>query len=799
MQVFSALNQAEDELLLLWSAVEKDKDAVRQRQLELRTSRQIHALAVHNGASAPHSAAAAAASGAPSSSSIKHGVVQAAGTHLHAQHLNQQQQDVNGGLHSVGQLKQQQQQEAHEIEPGDSWSVQGQDSCREQQPQQQQEEYAKRACADARGRGAEETAAGQQAAAEASVELGIQEAAAAVALGGGGVVEGTADEYSRAASRRTTFTSIDGDVYEEEVRRSWLQPGLGRGGMGVLKEEQDPSQERLLPSAHLKRPRVQEQGSGGGIGGMGGAGGGVGKWEAAKASLGAWWVQQQQWLEGPGWGVESSTSGAAGGSSAAYAAAAAASDGIDIGGVTGRGSPTGEIEPGLEKTFWHTLWAMLRDMYAVVRGPERKAFAIAAVLAVFDQATASTAVINYAPEVLSAQLGITSERNAILYPAVIAVTKCIGVAIALALVDDLGRRPLLIGGGVGCGVALFGAAAAMGSGSVVGFLAALCLFIFSFSLSWAGLYWVVVSEVFSMTAKSPASSAATSLLFLTGSVVNLLFLTMVGGLGLWAFVVFGGIALGSSWYVFRAVPETKGKTLAEIQALLQGLGSGEGDHKQLGFQDVVSSGLEAWGKGILWLGKHVMGRSGGRGEGEADVELMGLVIAGRQGSKQGAHMGAATSASSLTANGGKTLHDYPQQQQLELWQQREDTGQQLVDGKVEGQETVGASTNKNSSSSRREAPSPHQLQFSAVRLAQEKEQQAIPTASDSGGDLQMGTLQGNVAYYQQQAWQRQQAAAAAAAATGLGFGGGGLTLPLGQELRPHQPLGGAGGHNPALR
>eukprot|EP00775_Hariotina_reticulata_P006601 gene6601-6829_t len=227
-----------------------------------------------------------------------------------------------------------------------------------------------------------------------------------------------------------------------------------------------------------------------------------------------------------------------------------------------------QCEPGHEANVFVSLYAMLCDIVIVARGPERPAFLIAAALAVLDQATASTAVINYAPEVLSHQLGVAEAGSAILYPAVISVTKCIGAGIALLVVDAWGRRPLLIYGGIGCGAALVFAAVALAAGSVAGFLFCLCLFIFCFSTSWAGLYWVVVSEIFSMGSKSPATSAATSLLFLTGAVVNFVFLSLVGGLGPGAFGIFAAVAFGSAWYVYRAVPETKGRTLAEIQALL---------------------------------------------------------------------------------------------------------------------------------------------------------------------------------------------------------------------------------------
>jgi hypothetical protein len=69
-------------------------------------------------------------------------------------------------------------------------------------------------------------------------------------------------------------------------------------------------------------------------------------------------------------------------------------------------------------------------------------------------------------------------------------------------------------------------------------------------------------------AKSPATSAATSLLFLTGAITNFVYLTLVEELGVLAFVGFSCIAAGSALYVWRRVPETRGKTQAEVQALL---------------------------------------------------------------------------------------------------------------------------------------------------------------------------------------------------------------------------------------
>lgn len=48
-------------------------------------------------------------------------------------------------------------------------------------------------------------------------------------------------------------------------------------------------------------------------------------------------------------------------------------------------------------------------------------------------------------------------------------------------------------------------------------LAAMCAFMLAFSVSWAGIFWVLLSELFSMSVKSPAVAAATAALFLTGA------------------------------------------------------------------------------------------------------------------------------------------------------------------------------------------------------------------------------------------------------------------------------------------
>lgn len=149
-----------------------------------------------------------------------------------------------------------------------------------------------------------------------------------------------------------------------------------------------------------------------------------------------------------------------------------------------------------------------------------------------------------------------------------ALLQIVGVGLSVFLIDTAGRRPLLIWGGTSAALSMVILAVADHLAKPVFVLIAMCLFIASFSLSFAGVFWVLVSEIFSMSSKSPAASAATAVLFLAGAAANLVFLSLHEWLGSASFLVFGGVAAAGAVYCYINVPETMGKTLAEIQCLL---------------------------------------------------------------------------------------------------------------------------------------------------------------------------------------------------------------------------------------
>lgn len=92
----------------------------------------------------------------------------------------------------------------------------------------------------------------------------------------------------------------------------------------------------------------------------------------------------------------------------------------------------------------------------------------------------------------------------------------VGSVISMFLVDTAGRRALMVWGSALCGLTLLAVGVADGMHSAALLVTAMCAFILAFAASYAGVFWVLLSELFSMSAKAPATAAVTATLFLAG-------------------------------------------------------------------------------------------------------------------------------------------------------------------------------------------------------------------------------------------------------------------------------------------
>ena len=221
------------------------------------------------------------------------------------------------------------------------------------------------------------------------------------------------------------------------------------------------------------------------------------------------------------------------------------------------------------RRFASSLRSVLRDSLRVSRDPRsRRAFRVASTLAFFNQACASTAVINYAPTILE-RAGTADRGDAVFFASGVSLAKLVGVGCSVVLVDALGRRPLLIYGSVFGAASLLVLAVAYESSEDAAFasLLAMCSFMLAFSVSWAGVFWVVVAELFDATHHAAATSATLAWMFFVGAAVDAAFLPAADALG--GGVVFAALAAVlalAGAYAWAELTETKGKTLAEVHA-----------------------------------------------------------------------------------------------------------------------------------------------------------------------------------------------------------------------------------------
>jgi SP family galactose:H+ symporter-like MFS transporter len=209
----------------------------------------------------------------------------------------------------------------------------------------------------------------------------------------------------------------------------------------------------------------------------------------------------------------------------------------------------------------------------------RPALLIGVGLAVFQQITGINTVIYYAPTILQSA-GISSASGAILATAGIGVVNVLMTLVSMWLVDRMGRRPLLLIGIAGIvitlavlGFAFFRPGGALAEVAVITLMA----YVASFAISLGPIFWLLISEIYPLNIRGLAEGTAAAANWSANLLVSLTFLTLVEALGpartFWLYSFFAVAAWIFSYYL---VPETKGRTLEEIERSLHGAAPARG-------------------------------------------------------------------------------------------------------------------------------------------------------------------------------------------------------------------------------
>jgi len=189
-------------------------------------------------------------------------------------------------------------------------------------------------------------------------------------------------------------------------------------------------------------------------------------------------------------------------------------------------------------------------------------------IAVFSQAVGQNSIFSYAPEIFS-QAGM-GEKSAFIQSFIIGVINFLFTFIAILFIDKAGRKTLLYAGSL----LLFADAMVLAAAFYfhwggVWTLVSVLVFIAVYSASIGPVTWVALSEIFPNRVRGHAMAACTFALWLVNFFSTSAFPVLKQHLGLpITFALHGSICLGYFFFVLKKVPETKGRTLEEIEGLL---------------------------------------------------------------------------------------------------------------------------------------------------------------------------------------------------------------------------------------
>jgi SP family sugar:H+ symporter-like MFS transporter len=234
--------------------------------------------------------------------------------------------------------------------------------------------------------------------------------------------------------------------------------------------------------------------------------------------------------------------------------------------------------------------AIEEDQLAGRKGSLRgKAFGLQAVvwvgitLSVLQQFVGINVIFYYSTTLWKA-VGF-QEKDSLTISVATSVTNILVTLVAIALVDRIGRRPILLAGSVGMAVSLaamaLAFASATGTGSDITLpgawgpvaLVAANVFVISFGASWGPLVWVLLGEIFPARIRARALGLAAAAQWIANFAITLSFPVMAAGSLPLTYAMYALFAAASFFFVMYKVPETNGMSLEQAETLFVPKGS----------------------------------------------------------------------------------------------------------------------------------------------------------------------------------------------------------------------------------
>jgi SP family xylose:H+ symportor-like MFS transporter len=194
-------------------------------------------------------------------------------------------------------------------------------------------------------------------------------------------------------------------------------------------------------------------------------------------------------------------------------------------------------------------------------------------LSVFQQAVGINAVLYYAPRIFDSM----NMGNPMVQTVIMGIVNITFTLVAVFTVEKLGRKPLLIWGSIGMAIGAFGVAIS-NIVTVAPIIPVVSIMVYSasFMFSWGPICWVLISEIFPNTIRGAAVAIAVAFQWIFNFIVSSTFVPMynmqLGEMGdrfghMFSYALYGVICIIAAVFVYKLVPETKGKTLEEMTNL----------------------------------------------------------------------------------------------------------------------------------------------------------------------------------------------------------------------------------------
>ncbi|MDA3883696.1 MAG: D-xylose transporter XylE [Bacteroidales bacterium] len=191
---------------------------------------------------------------------------------------------------------------------------------------------------------------------------------------------------------------------------------------------------------------------------------------------------------------------------------------------------------------------------------------IGILLSVFQQFVGINVALYYAPRIFES-MGADKDAS-MLQTVVMGIVNVAFTVLAILTVDRWGRKPLLMVGSIGMAIGMF-AIGILSFMNIIGISTLIFIIIYtaSFMMSWGPICWVLIAEIFPNNIRGRAVAIAVAAQWSANYFISSTYPSMMEFSGGFTYSFYGVMSLISLLFVWKMVPETKGKTLEEIEQL----------------------------------------------------------------------------------------------------------------------------------------------------------------------------------------------------------------------------------------